>query len=666
MAGIGFELKRIFKKGSILSTIEGVGYSSIVTIGPMVMVIGTLLLLYRILEYTSVSYADRELLSSTILYVFIFSLISTSPFNSLLSRYVADKIYEERPQDILPSYYTGLALNLTVCALAGIPFALREIFVGHVAPLFVFTSYCMYISLALVFFNMLYLSATKEYKVVAAAFFIGLLVALLLACLLVFICDVAIIDAILTGMTVGFFLTATLEFAYVRKYFHENSGDYAGVLTYFRRFYKLFFANLFYILGLYVHNFVFWTTPLKILVVKCFQSAPAYDMASCLAMFTSISAMVIFIVQVETKFHERYQKYSESVIGATLRDIQKAKKDMFRMLMQQLTYIVEIQFILSVVVYLLAVIFLPESGFGGLTMLIYPSLAAAYFVIFIMYCNIIFLYYFDDIKGALFTSFLFFIITFLGSLVATGLRSELYGVGAFAGALAAWSFSYFRLRWLEKNFDRHIFCRGRILNRQTEPMPSPLVFDRRNPAPERQEGAAQPQNKPGWKERAALAVSGINLAARVRAYEQLDQRDAREIAQNGRALTRPELLWKRFCDKLNLRGRFRKFCALPFVQKCKQGLLAVWNTKLVLRLRRYDYEGLPDRVEAHIRRIWKTDWKAWLKSRVKSLPRRLFAGGRAMAGKLARRVRKKPAERKERADQKKKPKQDEKDEEERR
>ena len=50
MAGIGFELKRIFKKGSILSTIEGVGYSSIVTIGPMVMVIGTLLLLYRILE----------------------------------------------------------------------------------------------------------------------------------------------------------------------------------------------------------------------------------------------------------------------------------------------------------------------------------------------------------------------------------------------------------------------------------------------------------------------------------------------------------------------------------------------------------------------------------------------------------------------------------------
>lgn len=658
MAGIGFELKRIFKKGSILSTIEGVGYSSIVTIGPMVMVIGTLLLLYRILEYTSVSYADRELLSSTILYVFIFSLIATSPFNSVLSRYVADKIYEERPQDILPSYYTGLALNLTVCALAGIPFALREIFVGHVAPLFVFTSYCMYISLALVFFNMLYLSATKEYKVIATAFFIGLLVALLLACLLVFMCGVAIIDAILTGMTVGFFLTATLEFAYVKKYFHENSGDYAGVLTYFRRFYKLFFANLFYILGLYVHNFVFWTTPLKILVVRCFQSAPAYDMASCLAMFTSISAMVIFIVQVETKFHERYQKYSESVIGATLRDIQKAKKDMFRMLMQQVTYIVEIQFILSVVIYLLAVIFLPESGFGGLTMLIYPSLAAAYFVIFIMYCNIIFLYYFDDINGALFTSFLFFTVTFIGSLLATGLRSELYGVGAFAGAVAAWSFSYFRLRWLEKNFDRHIFCRGRILSRHAEPMPSPLVFDRRNPAPEQQ--GAQPQKKPGWRERAALAVSRVDLVGRVRAYEQLDQRDAREIAQNGRELTRPERLWRRFCDKLNLRGRYRKLCALPVVQKAKRGLLAVWNAEFVLRLRRYDYSGLPDRLEAHVRRIWKTNWKAWLKGRIKSLPRRLFAGGKTV-GKLFRRIWEKPAGRKKETGRNKKTKQDDKD-----
>ena len=95
MAGIGFELKRIFKKDSLFCALSGTVYSTIVVIGPTIIVMGTLLLLYGVLGYMNVIYAERELLSSTILYIFIFALILTAPINAVLSRYVADRIFEE-------------------------------------------------------------------------------------------------------------------------------------------------------------------------------------------------------------------------------------------------------------------------------------------------------------------------------------------------------------------------------------------------------------------------------------------------------------------------------------------------------------------------------------------------------------------------------------------
>lgn len=48
-------------------------------------------------------------------------------------------------------------------------------------------------------------------------------------------------------------------------------------------------------------------------------------------------------------------------------------------------------------------------------MKIYPSLAVGYFILFLMYSAIIFLYYFNDLKGAVLTAVVFCSITFVGS-----------------------------------------------------------------------------------------------------------------------------------------------------------------------------------------------------------------------------------------------------------
>ena len=191
---------------------------------------------------------------------------------------------------------------------------------------------------------------------------IGMTVTVLLSFLFVKVIHMSITYGMLLALAIGFWLIACLEMSVVRNYFKENSGKYRQVLVYFKEYWPLVVTNFLYILGLYVHNFVFWTTDLHMIVVKSFVCVITYDMATCLAMFTNISATIIFISRVEMYFHEKYKLYSEAVIGGRGADIQNTKKRMFRQLASELMTLARIQFIISVVVYLICIDVLPKIG----------------------------------------------------------------------------------------------------------------------------------------------------------------------------------------------------------------------------------------------------------------------------------------------------------------
>jgi uncharacterized membrane protein len=68
-------------------------------------------------------------------------------------------------------------------------------------------------------------------------------------------------------------------------------------------------------------------------------------------------------------------------------------------------------------------------------------------------------------------------VSFAGSLMAAHLSPIWYGVGFTAASFLAFSFSYFRLRWIEKNMDTHVFCRGTVLKQVNADMPAPDVYN---------------------------------------------------------------------------------------------------------------------------------------------------------------------------------------------
>ena len=479
MAGIGVKLNRIYHKNTITTNIIGFFYSTVVTIAPVLVVIINLMLMQKVLKFNTVGFFDRELFSCTVLYVFIFSLLTTSPFNAVLSRYMSDVIFEERYEDIQPCHRVGLLTNICFSCLFAIPFCFWEHLVGGAPIYYVFTGYCCFVSLVTVFYNMLYLSICKEYRLISLYFLTGMVTSFLLSLFLRFVCKVSITYSMLLALTVGFFVTAVLEWAKIHQFFPDNSEEYGRVFAYFRKYWHLILINFLYTLGLFVHNFVFWGTDMAIHLVKTFVCNQPYDMATCLAMFTNISASVIFISRVEMYFHERYRAYADAVFGGRGIDIRNTKKRMFRQLGSELMTLVRLQFIVSVIIYLLFVIFLPGMGYAGLVMRIYPMVAAGYFILFLMYSEIIFLYYFEDLKGALLTAVSFCAGTFLASLVAVHLSSIFYGTGVWVGSMTGFVVAYMRLRWMEKHLDEHMFCRGNIMKQAKGIKPSPKVFDLR-------------------------------------------------------------------------------------------------------------------------------------------------------------------------------------------
>lgn len=480
MAGIGVKLNRIYRRRSVIGNLYGFLYSVIVTIAPMLVVLGAVMLIQYLLGFSNVGYAARKLFSCTVLYIFIFSFLVVSPFTPVLSKFLSDTLYEERYGDVLPSFYMGLLLSVILGCCLGIPFCLHEYFVGEVPLYYVFTSFCGYISLLMAVYSMSFLSISKDYKRVSVIYILSMALAVILSLVFSRAAGMERTYSALLALTLGFLLIAVLEYGYVRKFFPENSGNYRRMFRCFRKYWKLVFINSLYVLGLYVHNFVFWTTDLRTVVVKSFVCTEPYDVATCIAMFTNIAASVIFISRVEMRFRSRYKNYTESVIGGRWMDIETSKKRMFRQLSEELVNLVRLQFIVSVTVYFLAVVLLPRFGYGGLTMEFYPCLAAGYFPLFIMYAAILFLYYFDDLTGALLTAAVFFTVTLIGSIIATHLPYLWGGMGLFSGALAGFLVSYFRLRWLERNLDAHIFCRDHIIKSTTRLRPSGKVLDRRN------------------------------------------------------------------------------------------------------------------------------------------------------------------------------------------
>ena len=106
MAGVGFELKKIFRdNGSVLNSLKGYSVTAVVTEGPMILTMVMLFSIRSLLKYYQASFREQEIYLFTITYVLIFSLILSNTVLMFVNRFISDCIYREETDDILPSFF---------------------------------------------------------------------------------------------------------------------------------------------------------------------------------------------------------------------------------------------------------------------------------------------------------------------------------------------------------------------------------------------------------------------------------------------------------------------------------------------------------------------------------------------------------------------------------
>jgi len=461
MAGIGFELRKVFSKQSVFSKLKGIVFATMTTIGPIIIFLVLLLGIHLAIDQLGVAETEQLFFSSSLLYVFIGAIIISSALNTITSRFVSDMLFEKK-DEYIPSALFGSMF------IAAIPSALWGLFMGvilyvyynigleYLTGLFLFC-----IMIAITYTIMTFVSTIKEYAKITKAFAVGILCSFLVYFLLWLVFKFSVITAIIWAMAIGFLIINVIIVYYVISFFNFSNDKYFAFTAYFLKYPFLFFSGVFYIFGLYVANILYWFFSDLQVKVTMFYVAPTYDMSSFLAILVNLSAVVIFTVKVETQFFEKYQRYVTSLANASYATIEKTRKIMQNTLQVQLFFIYEVQLIIEIILSCLAIIFLPRWGLGGYTLDFFLILGMAVFCIFSMYFTVVFMYYFDDQFGAFITTAIFFALTTLSAIVilAIPLGKEYYATAPLIGGVVAWLFGFFRLRYFTNHVNAQLFCR---------------------------------------------------------------------------------------------------------------------------------------------------------------------------------------------------------------
>lgn len=460
MAGIGFELRKIFRKTTISSRIKGIVFATMTTIGPTIIFLIMLLSINLILDALNVSETQQIFFSSATLYLFLFSIIISGTTGTTITRFISDRIHENE-EDYIPSAMFGTSIFVSILASIFASIIIVLLYLDGITDLLMLASlYILTIVVSITYNLMFFISALKEYLKITIAFFVGILLGAFTFFVLYQFTNLNVLIIILMAMIVVFTIINILLIYLILTFFNHSNHEYFAFLSYYKKHPYLFLSGLFYIVTLYVPNILYWLFSDIAIQVSIFRVAPSYDMALFLAILVNLSTPVLFVVKVETKFFEKYQKYVGSLINGTYSVIEKYRKIMLKTMDIELFYIYEVQLIITIILTCAGILLLPMLGFGGMVMNYFLLLSIGVYCTYLMYFTVIFLYYFDDQFGSFITTFTFFITTLLASIVALQLGVSYYPVALFVGGIVSWIVGFFRLRKFMETINARLYCKS--------------------------------------------------------------------------------------------------------------------------------------------------------------------------------------------------------------
>jgi uncharacterized membrane protein len=460
MAGIGFRLEKILSKDSYTNLLEGYAYSAIVSAGPLLFTIFSIAALMVVMP-GRVGMHEIMVFRTLVVYIFGFSLITTSFAQMIITRYISDRIFLGDYKAIVPAFMGIVTISLVVHALLGYAAASRlELDTGVEI-----TAAILFLNVGIVWIAMIVLSAAKEFTWVAKSFAAGSFVSVAAG---YYLGGRIGLMGLLSGFTIGQVLLMVLLVVQIFTEFDYRNRMEFYFLAYFKKFTGLAFIATFYNFGIWVDKFVFWFSGGTGEHIHAFlYASTVYDVPVFVAYLLVVPSLAMFTIRVETDFYIQYRKYFLSILNKhPLSAIEDRRRNIIKSLKLGMGRLVVMQGTISMFGLFLAPKLYASLGMSSMNLGVLQIAIVATFLQILLLTLLIMMLYFDFRTDALAISALFAAGNLVLSLVSVKAGFSWYGYGYFGSCLLALTAGYLLFSYRMKRLLYYTFVSQRVIVQQ--------------------------------------------------------------------------------------------------------------------------------------------------------------------------------------------------------
>lgn len=424
MAGVGFGLRKLQGGETYASIARLYASAGVISSGPWLISILTLLFVGVLGKNLAPEPQAIERFQVAVTWLFACSLVLSTPFQLLFTRYIADLLYRQRGDLALPSLWGALAIMTALsfalgCASFGLfgdeSTALKVVLA---ADLVVVSDTWLVIVM---------LTALKEHGQVIVAFVLGYATTFG-ACLgLARYGELGLLVGFLLGQSVLLFWSlATI----VRAVPASRPVDFA-FLDRQKVHLDLLLIGLLYALGIWADKLVFWLNPpTSHAVLGPFRSSEVYDLPVFLAYLAITPGMAAFLMRIETDYAERHTAFFKAIEdGAPLARLERLRDELVESARAALLSIFKVQGVTFVSCLLLGETLLTWFGISRLHLpLFFVDVAAVSMQVLVLSTISIF-FYLDRRSTVLWLVALLSGTNLVGTLLSLRAGSAFYGYG---------------------------------------------------------------------------------------------------------------------------------------------------------------------------------------------------------------------------------------------
>lgn len=458
MAGIGFELKRLFERKGMLASVRAYSYALVVCAGPMLLGFTLLILATLIVSHAGVTRHERELMVSMINHTQLASLAVSSLFSLLATRFCADMIYERQYEYLMPSFYGSVGLMLVVggfaygtfLCLSGLQLIYRTI------------CWIFFMIQVVTWTQMNYLSMLKDFRSIMVCFLASIAIALGSGCVMIYYWHMMPVLSMLTAVCIGYVVMMVSFFVIISRYLPEGQGTALRFLEWYDRTPEIGVIGILTFLGMFGHILVmWWLSPLRVQLEGLLYCAPGYDVPAIIAYFSILPTTVFFTTSLETRFYPKYRAYFGLFNnGGSIYEIREAEEKMVSILCEELGNLTIKQVFTTLVFIIFGTILIPQLplGFDSRMLQTFRCLCAGYGFYAIGNCFVIIAQYFSDLKGSLWSTLLFAFFSSGLTLLFTYTVEGFYGLGFLLGCAIFAVMALVRLCWYLGKLEYHVLA----------------------------------------------------------------------------------------------------------------------------------------------------------------------------------------------------------------